>query len=116
MILILVGSFGFGYVVWLIDEFACRYLTNVRHAIGLPFAFLLELHGWYVPRLVYIPVGKLTIIRWHVLTAIGGYTAVAVIDIVTTGEVTGDPTDTLAWPVPLALKLMDNRGSSGKQG
>ncbi|KAJ4135057.1 hypothetical protein NW768_004670 [Fusarium equiseti] len=92
------GSFGFGYMVWLIDEFACRYLTNARHAIGLPFAFLLELHGW-----------------WHVLTAIGGYTAVAVIDIVTTGEVTGDPTDTFAWPVPLALRLMSNRESSVKQ-
>lgn len=52
--LISVGSFVFGYVVWLIDEFACRYLTSARHTIGLPFAFLLELHGWYVKWLVLV--------------------------------------------------------------
>ncbi|KAM0502455.1 hypothetical protein ACHAP8_004000 [Fusarium lateritium] len=54
-------------------------------------------------------------IRWHVLTAIGGYTAVAVIDVVTTGEVTDDPTDTFAWPVPLAIKLMSGKSSSVKK-
>lgn len=42
----MIGFFGFGYIVWLIDEFACRYLTSARHVVGLPFAFLLELHGW----------------------------------------------------------------------
>lgn len=39
-------SFIFGYLVWLIDEWACAHLTNARHFVGLPFAFLLELHGW----------------------------------------------------------------------
>jgi hypothetical protein len=48
-----IASFGFGYIVWLIDEFACRYLTSARHTVGLPFAFLLELHGWYVKWPVY---------------------------------------------------------------
>lgn len=38
--------FGFGYVLWLIDEFACRYLTGARRVVGLPLAFTLELHGW----------------------------------------------------------------------
>ncbi|CVL04794.1 hypothetical protein FPRO06_04612 [Fusarium proliferatum] len=93
------GFFGFGYIVWLIDEFACRYLTSARHAIGLPFAFLLELHGW-----------------WHVFTAIGGYTAVAVIDVVTTGEVIDDPTDTFAWPVPFAARLMSGTSGPVKRG
>ncbi|KAH6959253.1 ceramidase [Fusarium avenaceum] len=91
-------SFGFGYMVWLIDEFACRYLTSARHTVGLPLAFLLELHGW-----------------WHVFTAIGGYTAVAVIDLVTSGEVTEDPVPGFAWPVPLAARLMSRSASSVKQ-
>ncbi|EWY95174.1 hypothetical protein FOYG_04291 [Fusarium oxysporum NRRL 32931] len=93
------GFFGFGYIVWLIDEFACRYLTSARHVVGLPFAFFLELHGW-----------------WHVFTAIGGYSAVAVIDIVTAGEVTEDPTDTFAWPVPFAARLMSGSSEPVKNG
>ncbi|KAM0563074.1 hypothetical protein ACHAPJ_001920 [Fusarium lateritium] len=93
------ASFGLGYIVWLIDEFACRYLTSARHVVGLPVAFLLELHGW-----------------WHILTAIGGYTAVAVIDLVTTQEVTDDPTHLFAWPVPLAMRLMSGSSSPVKQG
>lgn len=35
-------------MVWLIDEFACNHLTSIRHYVGLPLAFLFELHGWYV--------------------------------------------------------------------
>lgn len=42
------ASFIFGYLVWLIDEFVCQSLIVARHAVGLPVAFLLELHGWYV--------------------------------------------------------------------
>lgn len=49
---------------------------------------------------------KLTWIRWHVLTAIGGYIAVAVVDLVTSDEVVRDPTELLAWPVPLLARLM----------
>jgi dihydroceramidase len=57
----------------------------------------------------------LTRIRWHVFTAIGGYTAVAVIDLVTSGEVTEDPVPDFAWPVPLAARLMSKPASSVKQ-
>lgn len=47
--LILVPAcFVIGYIVWLIDEFACRHLTRARNVVGTPFAFILELHGWYV--------------------------------------------------------------------
>ncbi|PGH06786.1 hypothetical protein AJ79_06427 [Helicocarpus griseus UAMH5409] len=49
------------YGLWLIDVFACPSLRAVRHAIGLPFAWLFELHGW-----------------WHILTAIGVYIAMVV--------------------------------------
>ncbi|KKZ66280.1 hypothetical protein EMCG_07990 [[Emmonsia] crescens] len=44
------------YALWLIDVFACPSLRRVRHAIGLPLAWVFELHGW-----------------WHILTAIGVY-------------------------------------------
>lgn len=43
---ILVVSFVTGYALWLIDEFACQHLIQARYQIGLPLAFLLELHGW----------------------------------------------------------------------
>ncbi|KLJ05398.1 hypothetical protein EMPG_11116 [Blastomyces silverae] len=49
------------YGLWLVDVFACPSLRSVRHAIGLPLAWLFELHGW-----------------WHILTAIGVYIAMIV--------------------------------------
>lgn len=46
-----------GFVVWLIDGAACGWLRQTRSYLGLPWAFALELHGW-----------------WHILTALGaGY-------------------------------------------
>ncbi|EAS29957.2 dihydroceramidase [Coccidioides immitis RS] len=50
--LILIVAYG----LWLIDVFACQHLRALRHAIGLPLAWLFELHGW-----------------WHILTATGVY-------------------------------------------
>lgn len=44
----------FGYLIWNIDLEFCAELRTLRAQIGLPWAWLLELHGW-----------------WHVLTAIG---------------------------------------------
>lgn len=43
-----------GFLVWNIDLEACRMLRNLRNAIGLPWAWALELHGW-----------------WHFFTALG---------------------------------------------
>jgi len=46
-----------GFVVWLIDGAVCGWLRETRNRLGLPWAFGLELHGW-----------------WHILTALGaGY-------------------------------------------
>ncbi|KAL2810883.1 alkaline phytoceramidase [Aspergillus granulosus] len=89
--------FVFGYMVWLIDEWACSQLTNIRHSVGVPLAFLFELHGW-----------------WHIFTAIGGYVAVAVVDFITSGEVNNDPTDNLAWPLPLAARFLGAAADSKK--
>ncbi|KAG5998349.1 hypothetical protein E4U54_002219 [Claviceps lovelessii] len=41
------------YVIWNIDLEYCAQLRRIRHQVGPPWAWLLELHGW-----------------WHVLTAI----------------------------------------------
>jgi dihydroceramidase len=49
------ASLALGFVLWNIDLKWCHELRSVRSAIGLPWAWLLELHGW-----------------WHVLTAVGG--------------------------------------------
>ncbi|KAJ5772978.1 alkaline phytoceramidase [Penicillium paradoxum] len=83
-------SFVFGYFVWLIDDWACGLLTQTRHAVGVPLAFLFELHGW-----------------WHVFTAIGGYVAVALVDMITSGEVNENPTGDFAWPLAPAAKIID---------
>ncbi|UZP39573.1 hypothetical protein NXS19_007389 [Fusarium pseudograminearum] len=44
----------FGYLIWNIDLEFCHQLRAYRQKIGLPWAFLLEFHGW-----------------WHILTAVG---------------------------------------------
>lgn len=44
----IIVCFGFGYFVWLIDEFGCGILTGAKNTVGLPLAFLFEFHGWYV--------------------------------------------------------------------
>ena len=44
----------FGYLLWNIDLEFCAELRRIRASVGLPWAWLLELHGW-----------------WHILTAIG---------------------------------------------
>lgn len=43
-----VGSITFvsGYALWLIDEFACSYLQDIRAHTGMPLGFISELHGW----------------------------------------------------------------------
>lgn len=43
-----------GYGLWNIDLEFCAQLRSLRYKVGLPWAWALELHGW-----------------WHVLTAIG---------------------------------------------
>ena len=44
----------FAYAIWNVDLEFCAQLRAIREQIGLPWAWLLELHGW-----------------WHILTAIG---------------------------------------------
>jgi len=45
---------GLGFLVWNIDLEACSLLRGLRGAVGVPWAWLFELHGW-----------------WHFFTALG---------------------------------------------
>lgn len=49
-----IGLLLFAYLIWNIDLEYCAEIRALRQRVGVPFAWLLELHGW-----------------WHVLTAIG---------------------------------------------
>lgn len=51
-----------GYVLWNIDLEYCAELREFRERVGLPWAWLFELHGW-----------------WHILTAIGASTFMDVV-------------------------------------
>lgn len=49
-----VSVFLIGYIIWHIDLEFCAELRALRTQIGMPWSWLLELHGW-----------------WHILTGIG---------------------------------------------
>jgi dihydroceramidase len=42
------GLFLLAYGLWNVDNQFCDSLRSVRHMIGVPWAWVLELHGWYV--------------------------------------------------------------------
>ncbi|KAG8409468.1 alkaline ceramidase ydc1 [Metarhizium acridum] len=47
-----------GYAIWNLDNIFCSQLRGWRRQIGLPWAILLEGHGW-----------------WHLMTGLGGNTS-----------------------------------------
>lgn len=49
-------------------------------------------------------------IRWHVLTAMGGYAAVEIVNILTSDEASRESIESLAWPVPQVTRLMMTEG------
>lgn len=49
-----VGILVLGYTLWQVDLEKCFGLRDIRNMVGLPWAWMFELHGW-----------------WHVLTALG---------------------------------------------
>jgi dihydroceramidase len=49
-----VGSLVVAFLLWNVDLEMCKQLRDLRNTIGLPWAWVLELHGW-----------------WHILTAVG---------------------------------------------
>jgi dihydroceramidase len=73
------GCFLTGYLLWQLDFIFCPQLTAWKRAVGMPWGFLLEFHGW-----------------WHVLTAIGAYVFMVMVDSLTqdTVRLSGGP---FAW-------------------
>ncbi|GAB1310275.1 Alkaline ceramidase 3 [Madurella fahalii] len=61
---LLVGAF----VIWNIDLEMCLELRAIRHKLGLPWAWALELHGW-----------------WHILTALGAAEYIALVRALCSG-------------------------------
>jgi len=79
---------AFGYLLWNIDTHFCAPLLSLRRRVGLPFGILLELHGW-----------------WHILTAIGAYTFMALVEYLTTNRTPGE--SLFLWPVEELLGDLD---------
>ncbi|KAK9324669.1 ceramidase [Lipomyces orientalis] len=55
-VIIGIATFLSGYGLWMVDIHFCGTLRVARRAIGMPYGFLLEGHGW-----------------WHILTGLGVY-------------------------------------------
>ena len=80
-----IATFVTGYALWWVDILLCTKLRSWRAQMGLPWAFFLELHGWSgsppLKSFLEIPTHKeaTTMLicdsfkRWHVLTAVGVY-------------------------------------------
>jgi dihydroceramidase len=58
-----------GYGLWNIDVHFCPTLIKWKQKVGMPWAIVLELHGW-----------------WHILTAVAAYTFMAIIEFLTCAE------------------------------
>ncbi|PYH74106.1 ceramidase [Aspergillus vadensis CBS 113365] len=88
--------FELGFLVWLVDGWICEWLRSWRATIGLPWAFLLELHGW-----------------WHICTGVGAYIFIVVIDHLVSGEDVGAIEESFAWPAPWASRsIFAGKGSA----
>lgn len=72
------------FVIWNVDNLFCPTLTRWKHQIGWPWAILLEGHGY-----------------WHLLTAMGAYTFMALVEFLTSPE--GSPELGFAWPAKATL-------------
>ncbi|KAG9229964.1 ceramidase-domain-containing protein [Amylocarpus encephaloides] len=75
---IFIGGFG----IWNIDNATCGILTTAKRTIGMPWSFVLELHGW-----------------WHVCTGVGAYIFIALVEYLTSEEAGQSLGSRFAWPV-----------------
>ncbi|KAK4542399.1 hypothetical protein LTR36_006856 [Oleoguttula mirabilis] len=89
------GSMVFGYFLWQLDHIFCSELTSMKRQIGMPWSFLLEFHGW-----------------WHILTAVGAYTFMVMVERLTSDGPLDLSPRAFAW---LPMTLLDGRSSDGAQ-
>lgn len=71
-----------GYGIWILDHIFCGNLIAIRRAIGMPWSFVFELHGY-----------------WHIFTGIGAYVFIAEVEYLTGEEVGQKLAGRFAWPV-----------------
>ncbi|KAG0652352.1 Alkaline ceramidase YDC1 [Hyphodiscus hymeniophilus] len=71
-----------GFVLWNVDQMICGTLTSIKRAIGMPWSFVFELHGW-----------------WHVFTGMGAYIFIALVEYLTSEEAGQPLGNNFAWPV-----------------
>jgi dihydroceramidase len=78
------GSFFFitGFALWNLDQIFCGTLTGWKRGLGMPWSFVLELHGW-----------------WHVFTGLGAYIFIALVEYLTSEEAGRPLGRNFAWPV-----------------
>lgn len=76
-------SFAFGFILWVVDQLACGTLTRAKRAMGMPWSFLLEFHGW-----------------WHIFTGIGAYVFIVLVDVLTSTRIENEATSQVdfGWP------------------
>ncbi|PQE32858.1 alkaline phytoceramidase protein [Rutstroemia sp. NJR-2017a WRK4] len=75
-----------GFILWNIDNSICSTLTATKRSLGMPWSFLLELHGW-----------------WHIFTGIGAYIFIALVEYLTSEEAGQQLGPHFAWPVGVIL-------------
>lgn len=75
-----------GYGIWILDHAICSSLTRWRRSIGMPWSFVLELHGY-----------------WHIFTGVGAYVFIAEVEYLTGEEAGSSLKGRFAWPIPLVI-------------
>ncbi|KAJ5041302.1 uncharacterized protein L3040_005848 [Drepanopeziza brunnea f. sp. 'multigermtubi'] len=75
-----------GFGIWNIDNAICSSLTRWKRAIGMPWSFVLELHGW-----------------WHIFTGAGAYIFIALVEYLTSEKAGQALGSRFAWPVNLIV-------------
>ncbi|KAF2866806.1 alkaline ceramidase family protein [Massariosphaeria phaeospora] len=93
------GSGLFGYFLWNIDFHLCSHVTAFKRELGLPWALVFELHGW-----------------WHILTGIGAYTGMALVEYLVTLEEgrTDRIEEGFVWPVRAVLRNLEGSEAARK--
>jgi dihydroceramidase len=103
-----------GFVLWLLDAQLCTTLISLRHQLGMPWSFFLELHGWYVTQ-DYCPRDSYRLLstRWHIFTAIGAYIFIVLVEYLTTDAAGSEPAGRYAWPTSKLLGVAAGSGGGG---
>lgn len=88
-----------GFLLWNLDNIFCHSLTSAKRYIGMPWSFMLELHGW-----------------WHIFTGVGAYIFIALVEYLTSEEAGRPLGKGFAWPVGRIVSCEVGAGGRGKDG